>query len=141
MMQKISGALNPNSGAAEDYAIMKYESIRKQSNDVLYISRNTDFTYEQVSLIKGHIFYNKHVLNRKYPDRFDASYEMAQSWERLSRKTGKGIQPHDILLLYHELTELTYMANGCSQQEAHELANMKYNYGKESNNYYKSLGF
>lgn len=140
-MQKISGALNPNSDEAEDYAIMKYESIRKQSNDVLYISRNTDFTYEQISLIKGHIFYNKHILNRKYPDRFDASYEMAQSWERLSRKTGKGIQPHDVILLYHELVELSYIARGYSQQEAHDIASKQYDYSKASNEYYKSLGF
>lgn len=137
----ISGALNPLSKRAIRYAKEKYESIRKQSNDVLYISRNTNFTYEQVSLIKGHIFYNRHVLNRKYPDRFDASYEMAQSWERLSSKTGKGIQPHDVLLLHHELLEMGYIAKGYSQQEAHELANMKYNYGRASNDYYASLGF
>lgn len=80
-------------------------------------------------------------MNRKYPDRFDASYEMAQSWERLSRKTGKGIQPHDVILLYHELVELSYIARGYSQQEAHDIASKQYDYSKASNEYYKSLGF
>ena len=45
-MQKISGALNPLSKEADNYALIKYESIRKQSNDVKYISDNTGFTYE-----------------------------------------------------------------------------------------------
>ena len=71
MQNTISGALNPIGRDADNYAKEKYESIRKQSNDILYISRNTNFSYEQVSLIKGHIFYNKHILTRKYPDRFD----------------------------------------------------------------------
>ena len=141
MQNTISGALNPIGRDADNYAKEKYESIRKQSNDILYISRNTNFSYEQVSLIKGHIFYNKHILTRKYPDRFDPSFEMAQSWERLSRKDDKHIQKHDILMLYHELAEIDLILKGYSQQEAHDIASKQYDYSKASNEYYKSLGF
>lgn len=140
-MQMISGALNPLSKEADNYALIKYESIRKQSNDIKYISDNTGFTYEQVSLVKGYIFYNKHILTRRYPDRFDPSFEMAQSWERLSRKNGKGIKKHDVLLLYHELLEIGFILQRYSQQEAHDLASKQYDYAKASNEYYRSLGF
>ena len=100
MKQKISGALNPYSDKASCHAIKMYESIRKQNTDIYYISKNTVFSYEQVSLIKGHIFYNKHILTKVCKiDRFAPSYEMAESWRRLSSKTGKGILQHDILML------------------------------------------
>ena len=66
---------------------------------------------------------------------------MAQSRERLSRKNGKGIQKHDVLLLYHELTEIGFILQRYSQQEAHDLASKQYDYAKASNEYYKSLGF
>ena len=139
-MQNVSGALNPLDKGARLHAKQMYESIRKQSNDVYYISRNTSLSYERVSLIKGHIFFNKHVLPTGI-DRFYPSYEMAESWRRLSSKNGKGIQKHDIIMLYHELLEIEYIVKGCSQQEAHERANMQYDYGKASNAYYRSLGF
>lgn len=125
---------------ALDHADKMYESIRKQSTDVYYISRNTEFSYEQVSLIKGHIFYNKHVLANEV-NRFAPSYEMAESWRRLSSKNGKGIQKHDILMLWHELTEIKYIAQGNSQQDAHYMANSIYDYATASNNYYRALGF
>lgn len=134
------GALNPLDKDAKKHAKQMYESIRKQSNDIYYISRNTNLSYERVSLIKGHIFFNKHVLPNGV-DKFYPSYEMAESWRRLSSKTGKGIQYHDIVMLHHELLEVEHILRGCSQQEAHERANMLYDYGRESNKYYRSLGF
>lgn len=137
----ISGALNPKSDSAEGHAIRVYENIRKQSTDVYYISQNTKFSYEQVSLIKGHIFYNKHeLLNGEY-DRFFPSYDMAESWRRLSSKNGKGIQQHDIIMLQHELLEIHYISQGYSQQDAHHKASLNYNYSKASDDYYRSLGF
>ena len=41
----------------------------------------------------------------------------------------------------HELEEIRYILLGNSQQDAHEMANVKYDYGTASNNYYRSLGF
>jgi hypothetical protein len=51
---------------------------------------------------------------------------MAQSWQRLI--DGKNIKEQDIILLKHELSERFYMKQGLSQTEAHEKANIKYNY-------------
>lgn len=141
MKQVISGALNPLSGRAIEHATRVYESIRKNSTDIYYISKNTSFTYEQVSLINGYIFYNKHVLMGTCVDRFFPSYEMAESWRRLASKNGKGIQNHDVLMLYHELLEIQLITQGYSQSEAHELASKKYDYSSASNDYYRKLGF
>ena len=66
---------------------------------------------------------------------------MAESWRRLSEKSAKNIQKHDILLLYHELIEIQYITQGYSQSDAHNFANNKYDYGTASRQYYNSLGF
>ncbi|MCR5479439.1 MAG: hypothetical protein K6F27_06210 [Ruminococcus sp.] len=62
---------------------------------------------------------------------------MAQSWQRLIE--GKNIQPHDITLLNHEKMEQKLMKQGLSQEEAHALTEKKYNYAKESNDYYAEI--
>ena len=58
----ICGALNPISTDAILHANRMYDIIRKRSTDILNISRNTNFTFEQVSLIKNYIFFGIHVL-------------------------------------------------------------------------------
>ena len=60
--------------------------------------------------------------------RFDPSYDMAQSWQRLI--SGKGIQEKDIVLLKHEYAELRYMERGLTQNQAHIKASKRYNYAK-----------
>lgn len=141
MKQKISGALNPLCDKAIRHSDIAYESIRKSTTDIHYISRNTNFSYEQVSLIKSHIFFSRHILKSGRVARFDPSYEMAESWRRLSNKSGKGIQQHDVLMLYHELLEIQYISQEYSQSESHELASKKFDYSSASNDYYRSLGF
>lgn len=140
VINMVSGALNPCDARAQKHAKKAYEAIRKRTTDIYYISRNTQLSYEQVSLIKQYIFSARHVLDGEV-NRFAASYEMAESWRRLASKTGKGIQPHDVLMLYHEMLEIKYVLKGNSQHDAHELASKKYDYGKASNEYYRSLGF
>ena len=79
----------------------------------------------------------KHKLEYKdEPDYFYPDYDIAQSWQRLSDKNRK-IEPHDIILIYHEALENDYMAKGYSQPEAHNLANEKYNYQKALDLYLK----
>lgn len=73
--------------------------------------------------------------------RFYPSYEMAESWRRLSGKDKNKIMSHDILMLQHEWLEITYIMQGCSQKEAHDLAVLKFDYDSASSNYYRSLGF
>lgn len=59
-----------------------------------------------------------------------------------NRKSGKGIQPHDVLLLNHEWLEIQLMlTKQLSQQEAHYEASKMFNYTLASADYYKRLGF
>lgn len=122
----VSGALDPNSRAALKHAEQYYESVRKMKTDVENISKNTDCTSEYISKIKDHLFIKKHDLGEYGIKHFDPDYDIAQSWQRLI--DGKYIQPHDYILLKHEYEEQGYMAKGYSQQQAHDMANIKYNY-------------
>ena len=72
---------------------------------------------------------------------FEPSYDIAESWRRLSEKSGRNIKHHDIILLYHELLEIQILLQGrCTQKEAHELASKQYNYHLLSDIYYRSIG-
>ena len=73
----------------------------------------------------GHVFYNKHNLEKGYTY-FDADYDMAESIRRL--RSGKGIQKHDLILILHEANEAELMGKGMGYDDAHELTNKKYNY-------------
>ena len=72
---------------------------------------------------------------RREYQRFDCSFEIAQSWQRLSDEN-LTIEPHDITLLRHELLEISLVREGLSQNEAHESASKKYDYAEESMMYY-----
>lgn len=136
----ICGGLNPESKQAGYHAESYYESVRRQSGDCDRIVINTGFTFEQVSLIKMYIFFAKHNIcgNTR---RFDPSYEMAESWRRLSSKRKSEVQPHDITLLKHELLEIKYVTSGLSQEDAHNMAQSRYNYRDESKMFYRKFGF
>lgn len=135
----ISGGLNPESDEADRYAKEKYESRRKQTTDCVKISNNTGLSLEIVSLIKGYIFHCRHILPDGY-GYFSPSYEMAESWKRLS-SSKESIQPHDITLLKHEATEIGFILQGFNQSVAHDKASKLYNYHGESNNFYKGKKF
>lgn len=131
----ISGGLNPSDDAAVAHAFRAYASIRKQKTDCQNIAANTGMSFECVSLIKAYIFYAKHELLEGI-DYFWPCYEMAESWRRLSAKGGRHIQPHDRLLLQHELLEIQYITRGISQIEAHSLACQTFDYPTASNAFY-----
>lgn len=104
------------------------------------MSENTGLPIEVVSAIKSHMFYTYHVLDTGFK-RFDPSYEMVESWRRLSDKNKKSaIQPHDITMLKHELCEMQYiLSKGCSYDEAHEYTSKRFNYSAESDAYYNRI--
>ena len=54
---------------------------------------------------------------------------------------GQNIKAHDITMIEHELLEMKLKQDNPSitHQEAHDLANEKYNYGQEVNEYYGNL--
>ena len=130
----ISGALNPFSEDARKHAAQYYESVRHMRTDASRISKNTGISEAEIAKIKEYVFMEKHDLGGDEPEYFYPSYEMAQSWQRLI--DGKNIQKHDITMLRHEAMEIELMNKGYSQAEAHRLTEEKYNYSKESDEYY-----
>jgi hypothetical protein len=121
-----SGAIPRNDWARMDmHAAMFYEEIRRRKSDVSAIARNTGFSESDIDTIKRHIFINDYDLGEDMPRRFDPSYDMAVSWQRLIE--GKAIQEMDIALLRHELLEHEYMSAGMAYAQAHALANEQYN--------------
>lgn len=132
----IYGAVtDPLSTKALKHAEMYYEEIRKRSTDVKTIARNTGFEESEIHRIKNYIFMESHKLDDGYR-RFDASFEIASSWQRLIENR---IEKHDITLLKHELLEIRLTEQGIDQRPAHNYAENQFNYGKESNEYYARL--
>lgn len=112
------------------HAIKYYESVRrsKKSNIVKTIANNTGISEKSINKVYDHIFINDHELYGG-KRRFDPDYDMAESFRRL--REGKNIQEHDLIMLKHERLEYELMnKKHMSYQEAHRLAEKKYNYQK-----------
>lgn len=137
-MKAINGAriTNINGTAAEAHAERYYGLVRKMNTDVARIAQNTGYPEETIQRIKNFIFFEEHDLGGPTPERFAPSFSMAQSWQRLI--DGKP-EPHDLTLLRHEIMEKELMDSGLSQYEAHIRTSEKYNYTKESDDYYAAL--
>ena len=137
-MKAINGAriTNITGSAAEQHAERYYGLVRSMTNDVARIAENTGYTEETIQRIKDFIFVEEHNLGDGTPRRFDPSFAMAQSWQRLINGTP---EPHDLTMLRHEVLEKELMDSGMTQYEAHIEASLKYNYGKESDDYYAAL--
>ena len=137
-MKAISGAriTNITGSAAERHAERYYGLVRSMTNDVARIAENTGYSEETIQRIKDFIFFEEHDLGDGTPRRFDPSFAMAQSWQRLINGTP---EPHDLTMLRHEVLEKELMDSGMTQYDAHIEASLKYNYGKESDDYYAAL--
>ena len=138
IIKAVSGAriTNTESPAAEAHATRYYGLVRSMKTDVVRIAKNTGYSEIDIQNVKNFIFYEKHDLGDPKPRCFDPSFAMAQSWQRLINGTPK---PHDITMLNHELLERELMSKGMSQRDAHIEASAKYNYTKESDDYYAAL--
>lgn len=106
---------------AEEY----YEAIRnrKSKSDIRHIAANTGFSEKDIAAVRSHVFTEKHSLDdgETY---FAPDAEIALAWQRLEQ--GKHTEL-DILLLRHELEELTIMkTKGYDYDKAHLLADKKY---------------
>lgn len=136
-LMKSSGAVygawndknDPYNQERDRHATMYYEAIRNRDKqaEIDRVARNSGFVSSDIEKIYNHIFIQKHELDEGYK-RFDPNYDMAESWRRLSENQGKNIQPHDIVMLKHELMELELMGKGLSYDEAHNRTNDTYNY-------------
>jgi hypothetical protein len=132
----LSGALDPRSKEAEKHAETYYAAVRNMKDDVKTIARNTGFSEEQVKNIKDHLFMSKHDLGKGEPEYFAPDFDITQSWQRLI--DGKNIEPHDIILLQHELLEREYMSKGFTQEAAHRKTEEEFNYAKPVKERYRN---
>lgn len=127
---------NTYSPAARAHAERYYGLVREMKTDVARIAQNTGYSVDVIQKIKDFIFIEKHDLGDPEPRRFDPSFSMAQSWQRLINGTPA---PHDLTLLKHEIFERELMKQGLSQDAAHIEASKLYNYAKECDDYYAAL--
>ena len=119
---------DPDGKKREAHADRYYESIRngKKQPVVDAISQNANISAEYVSKMFDHLFVNEYDLDKGHV-RFDTDYDIAESVQRL--RDGKNIQEHDLILIYHEAMEHDLMNNdGLGYEEAHERANVAFNY-------------
>ena len=132
MIVGAKGAYNikndPDGKKREAHADRYYESVRnaKKQPVVDAISKNANISADYVSKMFDHLFVNEYDLDKGHV-RFDTDYDIAESVQRL--RDGKNIQEHDLILVYHEAMEYDLMNNdGLGYEEAHERANMAFNY-------------
>lgn len=136
----ILGALNdendPNMARREKHAVSFYDEVRKRDKgkEVSSVAKNSEVEEETVSKAYNHLFVNKYHLEKGY-GRFDESYDIAESWRRL--REGKDIKKHDLTLLWHEAYEYDLMKAGMEYDDAHKMAEKRYNYAKELKEFLK----
>ena len=128
------GALNdkndPLHMKRDRHAEIYYEAVRNshKADIVRTISKNTKMPEAAISKVYDHVFINEYELYGGYK-KFDSDYDMAESFRRL--REGKDIQNHDLILLKHEHLEYGLMKKfNFSYDEAHRLAESKYNYNE-----------
>lgn len=128
----VTGAYNskndPDGTKRDAHAKAYYASMRNSDKGsiVSTIAKNANVEVESVSKMYDHLLINKYDLYKGHAT-FDEDYDISQSIQRL--REGKNIQEHDILLVLHEALEHDLMNNeGLTYEEAHKIANNKYNY-------------
>ena len=130
----MSGALtsknDPNFEKRDAFAKSYYAEVlgRKREHEIATVARNSGFSEDDVSKVFAHIFEREHLFSDGSIHKFDTDFDMAQSWIRL--REGKNIQPHDILLLKHELMEAEIMGTGTTipYEPTHDKVSETYNY-------------
>lgn len=122
--------------AATEHADRYYGLVRSMTTDVSKIAKITGYSESDIKKVKDYVFIDVHDLGDGEPRRFDPSFAMSQSWQRL---IDGHPEPHDMTLIQHEVMERQLVESGMSQEEAHIITTKKYNYTKESDNYYAAL--
>lgn len=142
---KNAGALSnkndPFGRKREKHASVFYDEVRnrKSSYVVNHIAKNGCISEKSAKNIYEHVFINEHKFSDGTVRRFDADYDMAESFRRIL--DGKDIKPHDITMLRHENLELNLMKKyNMTYDVAHNLAESKYNYKKELDEFLERIG-
>lgn len=106
-----------------------YVAIRNSDNKEMIkrITKNSNFDYQDIENIIDHLFKKKHKFENGQIKLFDPDENIVVALERLITNEYTN---QDIILLNHELLELTYMKNKKYNiyEVAHEMANKKYNW-------------
>ena len=121
------GIIYEDSPEAIRHAETYYTAVRKMRTDVRKIAKNTGMKKRDIAEIKSYIFEEEHSIYG-HVRRFDPSYEMAQSWQRLI--DGRNIQEQDIILLKHEMMELQLVKDGIPLEVAHTQASKAFDFAK-----------
>lgn len=130
----MSGALtsknDPDFEKRGAFAKSYYDEVlgRNREYEVATVAKNSGFSEDDVSKVFAHVFELEHLFLDGSIHKFDTDFDMAQSWIRL--REGKNIQPHDILLLKHELMEAEIMGTGTTipYEPTHDKVSETYNY-------------
>ncbi|MCM0594128.1 MAG: hypothetical protein HEQ35_04580 [Gloeotrichia echinulata IR180] len=85
----------------EQYAPDAYDAIRRKTDDVAEIARNTGWMEFRIQRIKDHLFYRQHQLDYGF-DCFDPDPDIADTWFRLQQGN---FNHEDLQLLKHEYFE------------------------------------
>lgn len=137
----LSNKTDPFGRKREKHAISYYEEIRnRRSNYVIKrISKNGGVSEKAAKNIYEHVFVEKHIFADGTERQFDPDYDMSESFRRILE--GKNIKPHDITMLRHENLELNLMKKyNMVHEDAHSLAEQKYNYKKELDEFLEMIG-
>ncbi len=127
----LTGKKDPLGKKREAHAELYYEEMRNRrpSYIIRRISKNTGISENVAKNIYDHMFTQEHLFRSGKIKMFDPDYDMAESFRRILE--GKDIKPHDIIMLKHENLELNLMKKyNIAYEDAHELAERKYNYSK-----------
>lgn len=142
----VSGAriTNPYSKKAQAFANSFYSEIMKKSTDCKKIADRLGYPEEDIKSIKNYLFSGEPRWYNEFTGKmepFIPDCAIAQSWQRLAEGKEKDIKQHDRTLINHEMLEMKIKREnpGIDHTVAHEMASTKYNYSKESGEYYDSL--
>ncbi len=131
---------DPNNRNREKIAENLYNEWlnRNRQNEINAVAKNTGFSVEDVERVFAHVFERKHLFADGTIHKFDPDYYMAMSWQRL--REGKNIQPHDIILLQHELAEEKIMGESLEivYENVHNEVQEIYNYQAALKEYLKT---
>ena len=118
---------------------MYYEEIRNRNTNsvVNKISKNGGISKKAAKRVYDHVFIEKHLFEDGRNERFFEDYDMAESFRRIL--LGKPFK-HDIILLKHESLENYIMTRyNLIYEDAHSIAEKKYNYRLALDEFRKSV--
>ena len=137
----LSSKNDPYGRKREKHAISYYNEIRNRKSKYVVdrIAKNAGISVSEAKDIYEHIFLNEHKFENGEIKRFDPDYDMAESFRRIL--DGKNIKPHDITMLNHEKLESDLMREyNMIYEDAHLIAENKYNYKKELDEFLERVG-